>query len=258
MKKITLRNIKKYLKKIIVVELNEEEFEKQFEKSYISFLIPKIIDFCNYINTFDGDITNFDSFLFDFDMLSDPDNQYHKKALGLLLNEDKKQTSFSLKNLEKLEIMLNNNNTIFNFNFMMIIDSMFEEKGLIENQIINKVSFLERLLIGKTNNKQEHFVLKVGILCNNLIDIPSNVLKEQLKEIYDVRSILVHGNPDKIIDNIDKYQNIFGKTIKKGKNKHETKLNILIVIDTLLEFYFIEVLKKYLENYKLCEYMKIN
>ena len=256
--KLNLSFIRKYIKNIIVIDIDDIEFEKQFEHKYINILIPKLIDFSNYLSTRDGEINEFDSFLFDYDILENINNKYHMKVLGVLLNEIEKNNSIELNNLNKIRIMLNDNDKNFNFNFLMLIDNMFEDEGLIENQIVNKVSFIERILIGKDSNKQEGFILKVGILCNNLFQLDNSIIKEQLKEIYNIRSLIVHGNSEIIINNIEKYKTIFGENLKKGKNKYETKLNILVVVDTILEIYFMEILRQYLENYKLCEYMKCN
>lgn len=256
--RMNLTYIKQYIKKLIVLEVNSEKFTKQFEEKYIKILLPKLLDFSNYISTTDGEINEFNAFLFDFDMITNEQNKYYIKSLGLLLNEYETNNLFNMENLEKLEKLLNENDAEFNFNFMMIIDNMFTDDRLIENKIVKKVSFLERLLITKEDNKQETFILKVGILCNGLLGISNDKLSKQLKEIYNIRSSIVHGDSDKIINNIEKYKGIFSELIKKGASKFETKLNILIAVDTILEFYFIEVLKKYLENYKLCEYMKKN
>lgn len=256
--RMNLTYIKQYIKKLIVVEIDFEKFTKQFEEKYIKTLLPKILDFSNYISTTDGEIKEFNAFPFDFDMIANEQNQYHIKSLGLLLNEYETNNSFNMKNLEKLEKLLNKHDAEFNFNFMVIIDNMFRDDSLVENRIVNKVAFLERLLITKEDNKQETFILKVGILCNGLLGISNEKLSKQLKEIYKIRSSIVHGDSDTIINNIEKYKSIFSDLIEKGKSKFETKMNILIAVDAILEFYFIEVLKKYLENYELCEYMKKN
>lgn len=255
---INLSYIRKYIKNIIVIDVDDIEFEKQFDSKYINILIPKLIDFSNYLSTRDGKLNKFDGFLFDYDTFENMDNKYHMKVLGMLLNEIEKNNAIQLDYLNKVQIMLNNNDKDFNFNFLMLIDNMFVDEGLIENQIVNKVSFIERMLIGKDSNKQDGFILKVGILCNNLFDFDNKIIKSQLKEIYNIRSLIVHGDSETIINNIGKYATIFSTSLKKGKNKYETKLNILIVVDVILELYFMEILRQYLENYKLCEYMKWN
>lgn len=139
-----------------------------------------------------------------------------------------------------------------------MIDNILEDNVLVENSIVNKVSFLERLLISKEENKTEAFVLKVGILCNKLFDISNEHLSKRLKEIYNIRSMLVHGDGNKIIDSIDHYKKIFSDAIGKGKNKYETKLQILWCVDKMLDLFLIRVLNKYLDEPNLCEYMKQN
>lgn len=161
-------------------------------------------------------------------------------------------------NEEKLEKMFKLKSKDFNFSFIMMIDNLLEDNVLVENRIINKVSFLERLLISKEENKAEAFVLKVGILCNKLFDISNEDLSKKLREIYNIRSMLVHGDGNKIIDSIDYYKKIFSEEIEKETSKFETKLQILWCVDNILDLFLIRVLNRYLEDPNLCEFIKQN
>ena len=114
------------------------------------------------------------------------------------------------------------------------------------------------MLISKEENKCDAFVLKVGILCNTLFDISNDALSKRLKEIYNIRSMLVHGDGNKIIDNIDYYKMVFSDVIKKGKSKLETKLEIFGCVDAILDLFLIRVLNKYLQEPNLCEFIKQN
>lgn len=67
-------------------------------------------------------------------------------------------------------------------------------------------------------------MLKTGILCNNLFSISNENLNKKLKEIYDIRSMLVHGEENKIIDNIDYYKKVFSNAIEKGQDDYENIL----------------------------------
>ena len=166
--------------------------------------------------------------------------------------------SLNEEKLEKLEKMFKLKSKDFNFSFIMMIDNLLEDNVLVENRIINKVSFLERLLISKEENKAEAFVLKVGILCNKLFDISNEDLSKKLREIYNIRSMLVHGDGNKIIDSIDYYKKIFSEEIEKETSKFETKLQILWCVDNILDLFLIRVLNRYLEDPNLCEFIKQN
>lgn len=254
---LKLDNIKKELKNFVIIEINMEEFTKQFSQNYYKVLIPEIFSFSNYVSSCDkeyNDYNNIWTYEYDEFIKLDKSSQY-QMIIILLFN---RRTKVNETILIKLQKMFNLKDRSFCFNFLMIIDNVLEERVLIENRIINKVSYLERLLISKEENKADAFVLKVGILCHQLFDISNQELSKQLKEIYNIRSMLVHGEESKIIDNIDYYKKIFCNVIEKKHSKHETRKQILITVDSTLELFFIRVLNKYLDEPNLCEYIKQN
>ncbi len=254
---LTVKNIKNELNNFLLVEIDDEEFNKHFYENYIYDLIPKIINFCNYMASDDGDYKEYGQ----CKMYKYNGTKVDKDLIGVLfimILTYKDNCSIDNKYLIKLEDMFKKKDKEFNFSFITMIDNILEDNVLVENSIVNKVSFLERLLISKEENKTEAFVLKVGILCNKLFDISNEHLSKRLKEIYNIRSMLVHGDGNKIIDSIDHYKKIFSDAIGKGKNKYETKLQILWCVDKMLDLFLIRVLNKYLDEPNLCEYMKQN
>lgn len=253
---LTLSNVEKELNNFLIAEIESEEFNKHFYENYIYDLIPKLINFSNYIASDDGNYEEYGhSNIYKYNGTTNDENLFN--ALILMLINDKKGC-ISENVLHKLENMFKMKDRDFNFSFIMMIDNILDDNVLVENSIINKVSFLERLLLSKEENKTEAFVLKVGILCNKLFDISNESLSKRLKEIYNIRSLLVHGDGNNIIDNIDYYKKIFSPVIEKKGNKYETKLQILWSVDLLLDLFLIRVLKKYLEDPNLCEYIKQN
>lgn len=254
---LKLKKIEDELNNFLIAEIDTKEFNKHFYKDYIYDLIPKIIDFSNYIASDDGNYKSFGQCkMHEYNGVKNDENLIGVLFLILLTYSD--TCSLNEKKLEKLEEMFKLKNRDFNFSFVMMIDSLLEDNVLVENRIINKVSFLERLLLSKEENKTESFVLKVGILCNKLFDISNEDLSKRLKEIYNIRSMLVHGDGNKIIDNIDYYKKVFSEVIEKGTSKVETKLQILWCVDTILDLFLIRVLNKYLEDPNLCEFIKQN
>ncbi len=254
---LTIENIKKELNNFLIAEINSEEFYKHFSENYIYDLIPKIIDFSNYVASNCGDYTEYGiSKIYEYKGIKNDDNLINILFMVLLFYGN--TCSINELILRKLEKMFKQKNKEFNFSFLMMIDNLLEDLVLVENRIINKVSFLERLLISKEDKKQEAFILKVGILCHDLFIISNEMLSKRLKEIYKIRSLLVHGDSSKIIDNINTYKNVFSETLEKKENKMEAKAQILWATDTILDMLLIRVLNKYLDNPNLCEYIKQN
>ena len=255
---LNLPKIENELNNFLIAEIDTEEFNKHFYKDYIYDLIPKIIDFSNYIASDDGNYNAYGQCkIYEYKGVKN-DKNLIEVLFFVLLHYSSNTCSLNEKKLEKLEEMFNLKNRDFNFSFVMMIDNLLEDNVLVENRIINKVSFLERLLISKEENKTESFVLKVGILCNKLFDISNEDLSKRLKEIYNIRSMLVHGDGNKIIDNIDYYRRVFSEVIEKKASKFETKLQILWGVDANLNLFLIRVLNKYLEDPNLCEFIKQN
>lgn len=253
---LTIDNIKNGLYKIWVAEANEVEFNKNFHENYIDVLITKLIDFCNYINSNDG---NYESYkIYNLYTYSGTKDKNLLTFLFIILSTNQHTSLINIENLYKLEKMFKTKDKDFCFSFLVMIDTIFQYDNLLENSIINKVSFLERLLISKEEEKTNAFVLKIGILCNSLFDISNEDLSKRLKELYKIRSLLVHGDTSKIINNIDLYKRVFSNKIEKKENKQETKHEILLAVDVILNMFLIRVLDKYLDNPNLCEYMKLN
>lgn len=253
---LNLKNIIAKLNNFLIVEIDKKEFNKHFFDNYIYDLIPKIVNFTNYISS-DGDYkkckkTN----MYEYKSIKE-DKDFIYVLFTILLKEDN-NCYLNEKKLRMLEKMFKIKDREFNFSFIMMIDNLLEDNTLVENSIINKVSFLERMLISKEENKCDAFVLKVGILCNTLFEISNETLSKRLKEIYNIRSMLVHGDGNKIIDNIDYYKTVFSNVLKKGESKLETKLEILWCVDAILDLFLIRVLNKYLQEPNLCEFIKQN
>lgn len=254
---LTLENVRKKLRNFLIAEIDIKEFNKHFYENYIYNLIPKIIDFSNYIASDDGNYETFGQCkMYEYSEVKNDEDLIGVLFTMLLVFDD--TCSLNEEKLEKLEKMFKLKSKDFNFSFIMMIDNLLEDNVLVENRIINKVSFLERLLISKDENKAEAFVLKVGILCNKLFDISNEDLSKKLREIYNIRSMLVHGDGNKIIDSIDYYKKIFSEEIEKETSKFETKLQILWCVDNILDLFLIRVLNRYLEDPNLCEFIKQN
>ncbi len=251
----TLEEMVKRINNIIVVEIDLKEFTKHFGDAFIISMIKNIIDFSNYIGVDYEDFERYNGYVHEYVTSINENSMYWYAMLKMDFN---KKIVLNDSVLKKLEAMIKEKDKNFGYNFLIIIDTIFESQVLVENRIISKISFLERLLSSKEESKSENFVLKVGILCNRLFDIPNERLSKQLKEIYNIRSLLVHGDEDKIVNNIDYYKKIFSDEITKGRNRYETRLNILWGVHTILELYFIRVLEKYLDNPHLCDYIKQN
>ena len=240
------RNINKNLKNCIVVEVDENKYQECFGTWDVKSVISRIINFSNYLGSkykpINFQMTEIENF-----------NNYDEVVNNFKYNK------FDNITLQRIAHLLNIQNINFNANFVFMMESFLINNISFENRIINMVSIIEKLLIKKEDDKQGSFKLKVGILIHEDVGWDNDKLAKILKTIYEFRSLLVHGEEDEIYRNKDKYVEVFEmKKIKNTTRKIELRYSILSTIYDYLEKITKLVLNKYLDDEKLCEFLKLN
>lgn len=244
---IDKRSIKNILKNCLIIEVDRKRFEKCFGNLNPEYVVFRMIMFANYL-TGECEMKKF----------------YYTKLKNFNKYEDVINNSFynekiNVNNLKRLSGLLNKRDINFNTNFIYIIENFLLNNMSLENKIVNMVSIIEKLLIKKYENKQESFILKVGILLNGCFGWNNEKISKILKTIYELRSLIVHGEEDKIYENKDKYADIFDyEKLKKIEDKISIRNNIFILIANCLELITKLVINKYLDNIEFCEYLKLN
>ena len=180
--------VRNNLKKCVVVEIDYDKYNKCFELLDVKYVILRIINFANYL----GNVSEVNNF----------------KMIPLEIFDDYKtiinnQTynSFDHLTLKRIASLLNQKNINFNANFIFMIESFLINNISYENKIINMVSLIEKLLLKKEDDKQYCFKLKVGILISREVEWDYDKLSQILKTIYEIRSLLVHGEEDSLYEN---------------------------------------------------------
>ncbi len=135
--------------------------------------------------------------------------------------------------------MLNTKNIYYSLHLISIIDSFFNESS-VENEIINKVSLIERLLVKENGNMENQFVLKVGIILKKGAYKNVSDIDKVLKTIYSVRSYLVHGNEEKLYERLKEIGDTFGKH-NLTQDKYTNKLEVLITLETFSDLFLKEI-----------------
>ncbi len=85
---------------------------------------------------------------------------------NLFLNPNYKKMEISIEYYKSIAELLNSKNIYYTLRLISIIDAFFNESST-ENEIINKVSLIERLLVKEHGNIENQFILKVGIILKN-------------------------------------------------------------------------------------------
>lgn len=251
----TKKNVEKSLKQLYTLDVDETKFTKYYNISYIKQIFLLIIDFTRFLNC--NDLVskielNYNS-LFEFNRINL--ENFSEFQSGIIT--DKFVINYDYNQLLKLFSLLNNKNINFIISFLTSISFLNNIGGTTENNILNKVSLIERLIVKENSeNIQEQFVLKVGTICFNG-PINNECLADMLKSIYDIRSIIVHGNENKFFDKIDAYAKKFAVT-DLSKSKYENRQIILNSVEIFLDAILKYFLNKYINNNLFCEFIKTN
>ena len=236
------------LKKCIVAEVNEEKFKKCFGDLDKKSVILKILLFANYLKVDDYKNTKvYYSILKEF------------KDYEHILDNDYKDNNIDITYLDKIAVALNNKDINFNISFFFIIENLIFNNMSLESKIVNLVSVIEKLLIKKGENKQQSFVLKVGILIKEYMAWSNQEISDVLKTIYEIRSLIVHGEEEKIYEQKGRVKEIFKEdNLDTLEDKVGVRNEIFLIITSYLEIITRMIINRYIEDTEFCEYIRMN
>ena len=244
--------LKRILNKLLIIEIDIEKIKKFVlkEDSLESFII-------NYINLCFS-LKNKDSATFDINILT------HKWPLNenndFICGNDVYSFIFQIANSQLPEYNAENkinfyfprditikelietgnifkaNNTSQIENFLLTIDSIFQNNNRLENKITNCMTIIERIITfhdtstEKVDNKKQ-FTLKIGLVCD-LKDTDLESSSKFLKLCYDVRSAIIHGSNSELDKLYLTYLNYLKSTVPNfDAQLFEKKLNIIDKFD---------------------------
>lgn len=238
----------KKIKNCIVAEVNEEKFKKCFGDLDKQTVILKLLLFTNYLQKEDSlkNKINY-SVIKDFKYFED------------LLKYSYKDNNLDIQYLDKVATVLNKKDINFNISFFFIIENLIFNNMSLESKIVNFISVLEKILIKKGENKQQSFILKVGILIKEHMPWSNEKIADVLKSVYEVRSHIVHGEEEKIYEEKDKFINIFEKDkLSILKDKTGIRNEIFLIVSSYLELITKTIINRYIDDTEFCEYLRMN
>lgn len=253
-RKLNKRNFKKSIESLCVLEIDEATFKKIYDIDRVNYILHSLFMFSYYISSKELEIENLKSnFIF---LKLDNISIENIKGFIQIFSLENYYIPYDFNSVELITNLMNKKDIYFNMSFLSMIDSIFNTNASIENNIINKVSIIERFLIKKNDPKDKQFVLKMGAICFNK-SIKIERLSEVLKNIYEIRSILVHGNEKLLFDNMEHYIKVFNVTQLKD-NKYANRFVVLVTVSVYLDILLKEFLIEYINNNDYCEYLKNN
>ncbi len=162
----------------------------------------------------------------------------------------------NISELDNLRLFFDDYNRNILMEFSFIINTI--ERGLLNDKLIliSYVTVLEFLLTAKPDSSgydesvTRQFIKNVMTCLAISIEMTEdefNDLKKELREIYDYRSNIVHGNFEKIENNLKKlFKFQFYKNLREEINFYESKLptdNTYLVEDRFIIIRLMQVLK---------------
>ncbi len=155
--------------------------------------------------------------------------------------------------------------------FFTAIDMIYSKHNLIQNSIINNVTIIESILISEDREIKRNFVLKAGILLNSYIDKnykkntkqTNKFTKDCLEYAYDIRSSIVHGNQEKILNIVDTYckkNKYINELINSCKDeKYNTRKDKALNVASSISYLAVRAtIKCWLEKPSIINYLKEN
>lgn len=246
--------INKKISKLKVIEIDKNKFCKFFPESYAYYFLTRLTQFTVFLESEEMFAKNI------------IDNKYMIRSSDIIIENPIVIINFFFRGfyelnlnfnfLSKIAELLNSKSQYYCFHFVSIIDALFENQS-IENEIINKVSLIERLIVHEGENIEKQFILKVGTIIK--VGKYKNIKEPEkiLKSIYKVRSYLVHGNEKKLFEQLKEIGETVGTT-ELNKNKFENKQEVLVNIKLFLDIFLKEILVSYISNNEFCEFLKNN
>lgn len=251
----TRSTVKSILNMYYTIDIDLERYKKIYSESKLKKILLMLLDLSNFLANSDLESKlniNYYS-LFEFNII----NLGNFRDFESALTSDKFIINYNYDNLKLVIDLLNSKDIYFITSFFTSINFLNNSNDSIENDIVNKVSLIERFIIKeKSNNIQEQFILKTGAICFNG-SIKNDVLSDILKSIYEIRSIIVHGNERLFFEKIDKYAKIFAN-YDLSKSKYENKEYILLSVRQILNIILKDFFTVFIKNNSYCEYIKNN
>lgn len=259
----------KQLNKIAIIEFDEqinEYIEEGLEFVFASHIFKSILltkgnyslsDLKNMVITSD----KFD--IFSDELLNSIDsifNYISKSCPNIMDIVDLKEKDFN--NFNKFVNVLTKERIR---DFILISECIFTKEVSNSNSLLNYVSCLERLLVKyeKDNNYDigKQIVLKFGLCISDNSDASIEEKLKYIKYCYQIRSCIIHGNENDLLQAAPKYlkmtkEEIIG--IMGGDKIYKTRFLNIWLANNFMENNITIAIKEWMDNPKRIEFLKRN
>ena len=275
---LTPKELQERLEHLIIIECDENILSEYIEKENITKIISNLLSLYGIYNSpleFNTKVKTDYTFILESDFINRKRENYYS---DLLLNfassyksKSDKRNSLKYVSLSD-EFLINLKKLVDTFDkkdiraFISTIDLIYLKTSTLENRIINYTSTIEKLLISSNDTITSNFVLKAGLILKKYLNSDNDKSNETIRKIltfcYDVRSCIVHGNEEKIIDKLDKLldkDKRLRKICIKDNNSYNNKLfNAYSISSIVLYLVVCSIIKYWFDCPSELKYIKNN
>ena len=266
----SIRKIKKLLDNMIIIDINKDILSEYLaEEKYVIFIsnILSLYDIYSSDIHFNKNVKLDYSFILNRNILNKKDTDYELNLIiNLIMSLDQKMAAMIelsedyLLCLKKFFSKLNKNEIR---RFLNVIDLFYSDNMMIQNKILNDVTLAESVLIKEGEDIKSNYILKSGLILKHYAKGGESInkfIRDFLNYCYDIRSAIVHGNEEKILE-------IYNKAMQKNKSFKELardieesynnkKMKALSLANTMCFIVNRAIIKYWLENPSIVSYLK--
>ena len=272
------KNVAKFINHLLVVDIDEDKISQFVEPRDIRLFLRQFINFhCIFDDDLEKKADSKNTFPYRYEKeMREKNIKFDDLIMEILFKymfnfcDIESYGCFSVSEafanyLNYMDLFISNLNKEKLFKFIEIMEMYFSNAKLPQNNILNDVLIMESLLISKDSNGIDtEFGLKVGMIykISKLKKYYSNYsLSLILNYLYKIRSSIIHGSTEKIINIYD----TFTKNMKeieclnfKGYSKMNERQKILHFTEELSYQFLNIVLRYWIMNYSYVEFLKNN
>lgn len=264
------KKINSVLDNMMIIETKNDILCEFIEEKNIITFISNILSLYDIYSTdinFNNKVRSDYTYILNDNILNPKEKDYNLNLFMTVLmsydNKMMKMTELSeeyLIDLKKFFSKLNKNEIR---RFLNAIDLFYSNNITIQNRVVNNITLAESILIKEGEDIKANYILKAGLILKHYTaggESINNFIRVYLNYCYDIRSSIVHGNEEKILD-------IFNTATQKNKHikdlakddpttYNNKKLRALGLASMMSMIVNRAILKYWIENPSMISYLK--
>lgn len=266
----SLKKINIILDKIIIIETKNDVLCEFIEENNLIKFISNILSLYDIYSSninFNNKVRLDYSYILNDNILDPKEKDYNLNLIMAVLmsyeNKMMKTTELSEEYIIDLKKFFSKLNKDEIRSFLNAIDLFYSNNITVQNRVINNITLAESILIKEGEDIKANYILKAGLILKHYAaggESINNFIRIYLNYCYDIRSAIVHGNEEKIL-------NIFNTAIQKNKHLKELakddsitynnkKLKALELASMMSMIVNRAILKYWIENPSMISYLK--